>query len=134
LRLAQTGTGLKSPLSLLPTLRTNKDEGVPNFVNPGVFLVNGAADIELTPKLRGFITTSYLRFMETAQLEALLFQEKVRPTIGVEVGGGASYRPPLSDNVVLIGGVQAMKVGQGLKDIYDRRFLFAMFVNARLQF
>ena len=27
LRLAQTGTGLKSPVSLLPTLRTNKDEG-----------------------------------------------------------------------------------------------------------
>jgi hypothetical protein len=27
LRLAQTGTGLKSPVSLLPSLRTNKDEG-----------------------------------------------------------------------------------------------------------
>ena len=63
LRLAQTGTGIKSPVSLLPSLRTNKDEGQPNFVNPGIFILNGAADFELTPKLRGFITTSYLRFL-----------------------------------------------------------------------
>jgi hypothetical protein len=134
LRLAQTGTGLKSPVSLLPSLRTNKDEGQPNFVNPGVFILNGAADFELTPKLRAFVTTSYLRFMKTESLETLLFQEKVRPNIGWEYGGGGTYRPPLSDNIVLIGGVQAMKLGQGLKDIYNRDHLFAVFLNARLQF
>ena len=134
LRLAQTGTGLKSPVSLLPALRTNKDEGQPNFVNPGVFLLNGAADVELTPKLRGFVTASYVRFVDTAALEALLFQEKVRANIGVELGAGASYRPPLSDNVVLIGGVQTMTLGQGLEDIYSRRYLFSLFFNARLQF
>jgi hypothetical protein len=134
LRLAQTGTGLKSPLSLLPTLRTNKDEGQPNFVNPGIFLLNGAIDVELTPKLRAFATTSYLRFMRTEQMEALLFQERVAPNIGFEYGGGASYRPPLSDNIIIIGGVQAMKLGQGLKDIYERSHLVAVFLNARLQF
>jgi hypothetical protein len=134
LRLAQTGTGLKSPVSLLPSLRTNKDEGQPNFINPGVFILNGAADFELTPKLRAFVTTSYLRFMKTETLETLLFQEKVRPNIGWEYGGGGTYRPPLSDNIVLIGGVQAMKLGQGLKDIYNRDHLFAIFFNARLQF
>jgi hypothetical protein len=134
LRLAQTGTGLVSPLSLLPSLRTNKDEGQANFVNPGIFLVNGAADVELTPKLRAFLTTSYLRFMTTEVMEALLFQEKVRPTIGVEYGAGASYRPPLSDNIVILGGVAGMKLGQGLKDIYERNHLFSVFVNVRLQF
>jgi len=134
LRLAQTGTGLKSPLSLLPALRTNKDEGQANFVNPGVFILNGAADAELTPKLRAFVTTSYIRFLRTAPMEALLFQEKVRPGAGVDVGGGATYRPPLSDNIVIIGGVQSLKLGQGLKDIYERSFLFSIFVNARLQF
>lgn len=134
LRLAQTGTGLKSPVSLLPSLRTNKDEGQPNFINPGVFIVNGAADVELTPKLRAFVTTSYLRFMKTETLETLLFQEQVRPSIGWEYGGGGTYRPPLSDNIVLIGGVQAMTVGDGLKDIYNRDHLFAIFFNARFQF
>ena len=134
LRLAQTGTGIKSPLSLLPSLRTNKDEGQPNFVNPGVFLLNGAADVELTPKLRGFFTTSFIRFLETESMEALLFQEKVRPNIGFEYGGGATYRPPLSDNIIIIGGFQAMKLGQGLKDVYERNHLLSVFLNARLQF
>ena len=134
LRLAQTGTGLKSPVSLLPSLRTNKDEGQPNFINPGVFILNGAADFDLTPKLRAFVTTSYLRFMKTESMEALLFQAKVRPGIGWEYGGGGTYRPPLSDNIVLIGGVQAMTLGQGLKDIYNRDHLFAIFLNARFQF
>ena len=134
LRLAGTATGLKSPLSLLPTLRTNKDEGQPNFVNPGIFLINGAADVDVTPKLRAFVTTSYLRFMKTETLETLLFQEKVRPEIGFDYGGGATYRPPLSENIVIIGGVQAMHLGQGLKDIYTRSNLFSLFVNVRLQF
>ena len=73
-------------------------------------------------------------YMKTESLETLLFQEKVRPNVGVEFGGGATYRPPLSDNIVLIGGVQAMALGQGLKDIYERDHLFAVFLNARFQF
>lgn len=134
LRLAQTGTGIKSPVSLLPSLRTSKDEGQPNFVNPGIFILNGAADFELTPKLRGFVTTSYLRFLKTEQMEALLFQEKVRPNIGVEFGAGASYRPPLNDHIIFIGGIQTMKLGQGLKDIFSRNGLFSIFFTARFQF
>ena len=35
---------------------------------------------------------------------------------------------------MIIGGIQAMKLGQGLKDIYERSYLFSIFVNARLQF
>ncbi len=64
----------------------------------------------------------------------MLFQETVRPNAGVELGAGATFRPPLSDNVVLIGGIQAMKLGQGLRDVYDRSNLFSLFLNARLQF
>ena len=85
-------------------------------------------------KLRAFVTTSFVRFLETRQMEALLFQGKVRKNAGVDYGGGFTYRPPLSDNIVIVGGVQAMKLGQGLKDIYERSNLFSIFVNARLQF
>lgn len=134
LRTAQTGTGLKSPSSLLPTLRTNKDEGQANFVNPGIAILNGAVDVEVTPKLRAFANLSFLRFVHTAPLELLLFQEKVRPNIGIDYGVGASYRPPLSDNIVIVGGIAAMKLGQGLKDIYTRDHFFSAFVNARLVF
>ena len=74
LRLTQTGTGLVSPAQPAAVLRTNKDEGQPNFVNPGILLLHGGVDVELTPKLRGFANVSYLRFIDTAPLEALLFQ------------------------------------------------------------
>jgi hypothetical protein len=134
LRLPQTGTGLVSPSSLLPSLRTSKDEGQANFVNPGIGLVNAGLDVEITPRLRGFATVSFLRFMHTESLETLLFQEQVRPNIGLDYGGGFQFRPPLSENVVLVGGVAAMTLGQGLKDIYARDHLFSMFVNARLVF
>lgn len=134
LRLAQTGTGLLSPASLLPTLRTNKDEGQANFVNPGIMLVSGGLDVELTPKLRGFANVSYLRFADTASVEALLFQGRVRNGIGIDYGAGFQYRPPLSDNIVLVGGISALKAGGGLTDIYTRTHFFSTFLNARLVF
>ena len=134
LRLPQTGTGLVSPSSLLPSLRTNKDEGQANFVNPGIVLVNGGVDVELTPKLRGFANVSYLRFAKTDSLRALLFQDPVRPDIGIDYGVGVQYRPPLSDNIVFVVGVAALKLGQGLQDIYTRDHLFSSFVNTRLVF
>ena len=134
LRLTQTGTGIVSPLSLLPSLRTNKDEGEANFVNPGIVLVNAGLDIELTQKLRGFANFNFLRFMHTEPLEELLFQGKVRPNIGFDFGGGFQYRPPLSENFTIVGGASALKLGQGLKDIYTRSILYNVFVDGRFVF
>ena len=135
LRLTQTNTGLVSPFSLLPDLRTNKDEGQQNFVNPGILILHGGVDVEVTPKLRAFTTVSALRFRSTAPLEALLFQAPIGKNIGVDFGGGAQYRPPLSENMVLTAGAAALKLGAGLRDIYDERSWFVqMFANVRLQF
>ena len=135
LRLTQTSTGLVSPFSLLPDLRTNKDEGQQNFVNPGILILHGGVDVELTPKLRAFTTVSALQFRTTAPLEALLFQSPIGRNIGIDFGGGAQYRPPLSENIVLTAGAAALKLGNGLRDIYDGRAWFVqLFANLRLQF
>ncbi|RPI54483.1 MAG: carboxypeptidase regulatory-like domain-containing protein [Acidobacteria bacterium] len=135
LRLTQTNTGLVSPFSLLPDLRTNKDEGQQNFVNPGILIVQGGVDVEVTPKLRAFTSLSTLRFRSTAPLEALLFQSPVGRNIGIDFGGGGQYRPPLSENVVITAGAAALRLGQGLRDIYDgRQWFVQLFANLRLQF
>jgi len=135
LRLTQTNTGLVSPFSLLPDLRTNKDEGQQNFVNPGILILQGGVDVEVTPKLRAFTTVSSLRFRNTASLEALLFQAPIGRNIGVDFGGGAQYRPPLSENMVMTAGASALRLGDGLRDIYDGRHYFvSLFANLRLQF
>ncbi|HEY3045053.1 MAG TPA: hypothetical protein VGJ39_13560, partial [Vicinamibacterales bacterium] len=76
-----------------------------------------------------------LSFHHTAPLEALLFQSPVRKSIGVDLGGGIQYRPPLSENMVVAAGASLLQLGQGLRDIYSERHHFvSLFANLRLQF
>jgi hypothetical protein len=134
LRLTGTGIALVSPASLLPSLRANKEEGQANFVNPGLMLFNLGADFNLTPKLRTFVNTNYLRFDRTEPLELLLFQRPIDHGIGTDFGAGAEYRPPLSENIVIRGGASALVPGQGFKQIYNGQTLFSLFGNVRFQF
>jgi hypothetical protein len=134
IRFTGTGVALTSPNSLLPSLRTNKEEGQANFVNPGIFILNAGADFDLTPKLKSLVNVNYLRFERTAPLELLLFESPIHNTIGVDTSLGFQYRPPLSENIVIIGGASALSPGQGFRDIYSGKTLFSLFANVRFQF
>ena len=134
IRFTGTGVALTSPDSLLPSLRTNKEEGQANFVNPGIFILNAGADFDLTPKLKSLVNVNYLRFERTAPLELLLFESPIHNTIGVDTSLGFQYRPPLSENIVIIGGASALSPGQGFRDIYSGKTLFSVFANVRFQF
>jgi hypothetical protein len=127
IRLLGSGVLLTTPGSLIPSLRSSKEEGQANFVNPGIFLANAGADFDITPKLRGFANFNFLRFERTEPLEYLLFQSPIRHTIGEDFGIGVEYRPPLAENIVLTGGASALQPGQGFKDIYTSRTLFSLF-------
>jgi hypothetical protein len=134
IRLTSTGVGLVSPGSLVPDLRSSKTEGQANFVNPGLFLYNAGVDIDITPKLRGFVNLNLLRFARTDPLELLLFQSNIHAGIGADSGIGFAYRPPLSENIVITGGVDALVPFQGLRDISTNRVLLAVFTNVRFKF
>ncbi len=134
IRLTSTGVGLVSSASLLPSLRSNKEEGQANFVNPGLMLFNLGADFNVTPKLRAFVNSNYLRFDRTEPLELVLFQRPIDHGIGTDIGVGAEYRPPLTENIVLRGGASALIPAQGFKQIHNGRTLFSLFGNVRFQF
>ena len=134
IRLTGSGVSLTTDGSLLPNMRSNKNEGQANFVNPGIFLVNAGTDIDITPKLKGFVNFNYLRFMRTEPLEFVLFQSPIRHNIGEDVGVGVTYRPPLSENIILTGGASMLQPGQGFRDIYTGRTLFSVFGSAKLTF
>jgi hypothetical protein len=134
IRLTGTGVALVTPISLLPNLRSNKEEGQANFVNPGVMVFNLGADFNVTPKLRAFANTSYLRFDRTEPLELVLFQRPIDHGIGTDFGVGVEYRPPLSENIVVRGGASALVPAEGLKQIYNGQTLFSLFGNVRFQF
>jgi hypothetical protein len=134
--IALTGTNvpLTAPDSFLPDLRSNKDEGKSNFVNPGIMLVNAGVDVEVTTKMRAFVNVNAMRFHHTEPLQLLLFQSKIRNSIGLDYGAGLSYRPPLSDNIVITGGVAALTPGTGLRQIYTSKTLVSAFSLIKFQF
>lgn len=133
-RLTGSGVLITTPGSLIPSLRSNKEEGQANFVNPGIFIANAGADFEITPKLKGFANFNFLRFEHTEPLEFLLFQAPIRHTIGEDFGLGVTYRPPLTENIILTGGAAALQPGQGFKDIYTSRTLLSLFGSAKFSF
>jgi hypothetical protein len=134
IRLTGSGVDLTTEGSLLPSMRSSKEEGQANFVNPGIFLVNAGADFDITPKLKGFANFNFLRFMRTEPLEYVLFQSPIRHTIGEDLGVGVQYRPPLSENIVLTGGASMLQPGQGFRDIYTGRTQFSFFGVAKFTF
>ena len=134
LRLPGTGIALTPGDSLLPSMRTSKTEGQANFVNPGIFLVNAGANFDLTPKLKSFLNLNYLRFERTAPIALLLFESPIHNTIGLDTSLGFQYRPPLSENISITGGVAALFPGQGFRDIFSGTTQFSLFANVRFQF
>lgn len=135
IRLAQTGVALVDRGSLLPSLRSSKDEGQPNYVNPGLQLVTLGLDAELTPRLKAIFTANYLRFDAVEPLEEVLFQGDVHHDIGTDLSAGLRYRPFLSNNVVIVGGAAALLPGQGFRDLYESGDpLFHAFMNVVLSF
>jgi len=134
IRLTQTGVALVSPDSDLPDLRSDKNEGQANFVNPGIFVFNGGADFDITTKMKLITNVSYLRFHHTASLDLLLFQSNIQPEIGTDYSIGIKYRPPLSDNIVITGGVAALTPGQGLRQIYTGKTLLSFFSTVKFRF
>jgi hypothetical protein len=135
IRLPDTGVALVNRGSFLPDLRSSKDEGQPNFVNPGLHLLSAGVDADLTPRLRVEATANYLRFDRTEVLELLLFQAPIRRDIGWDLSLGARFRPLLSNNIVLLAGVATLLPGAGFKDIYgDRGPLFGTFADLVLSF
>jgi hypothetical protein len=119
IRLTQTGSALVESRSLIPSLRSSKIQGQSNFVNPGLALYNAGIDADVTPKLRGFINYNYIRLNRTESIEKVLFQPGIRHEIGHDLGIGFIYRPILNENVILAGGLNGLKPGNGFTDIYS---------------
>ncbi len=134
IRLTSTGIALTAPDSFLPDLRSSKDEGQSNFVNPGLYLYNAGIDAKLTPSLKLVGNVSFLQFARTQPLIFLLQQNGIRRTIGVDSSLGFNYRPRLSDNIQIIGGLAVLAPGPGLRDIYTSQTLISAFETVRFQF
>jgi hypothetical protein len=135
IRLTGTGVSLVERGSLLPSLRSSKDEGQPNYVNPGVIIGTVGVDIDVTPRLKALINANTITLDTTKPLEEVLFQGDIHRHLGEDVSLGLRYRPFLNNNIVIAGGVAGFHPGRGFSDIYEsKKTLYHVFTNVILTF
>ncbi|MEQ1515032.1 MAG: hypothetical protein ABL931_00920, partial [Usitatibacteraceae bacterium] len=113
------GVALSGRNGVLPSLRSSKDQGQSNFVNPGLILVGVGADADLTPELRLLANFSKLNFVNTAVLGVLRNQTPPSKDLGIDISIGAQYRPFMTQNIVFNASAAALLPGKGLKQLYD---------------
>jgi hypothetical protein len=134
IRLTGTGVALTTPDSFIPSLRASKDEGQASYVNPGLFLWNAGLDADLTPSLKAVTNFNVMRFHHPEPLGFLLFQSNIPASLGLDYSIGLVYRPILSDNMTIIGGVSGFTPGAGVRKIYTGRTLVSAFTGIKFQF
>ena len=131
------GVALSGRNGVLASLRSSKDEGQSNFVNPGLLLVGAGADFDLTPQWRLISNVSYLQFQNTEVLGVLRNQSPPPRAIGWDVSAGVQWRPFMSQNMVLNASAAALFAAEGCKQLYDTSQsgpLYSVLANLLLAF
>lgn len=128
------GVALMQRNSIVPDLRSSKIQGQPNFVNPGILMMNVGATADLTQKLSLIGNVTYLRFVDTEPLQILLKQPDVRQDIGIDISLGIEYRPVLTNNIILKGFGAVLQPLAGFNDILETNTLYQVGTEVVLVF
>jgi hypothetical protein len=128
------GVALMQRNSVIPDLRSSKTQGQPNFVNPGILMVNVGATADLTQKVSLIGNATYLRFVDTEPLQILLKQPDIRQDIGLDLSLGVEYRPFLNNNVIVKGFGAILQPLGGFNDILETNTLYQVGTEVVLTF
>jgi hypothetical protein len=113
-----SGRALSGRNSLLPSMRSSKEMGQSNFTNPGLRLFGLGADFDLLPELRVSANVNKLYFDETAVLQTLSGRRVDDDDIGWDLSVAMTYRPFMSQNVVLRVAAATLLPGDGMAALY----------------
>lgn len=132
------GIFLSQRNGVLNDLRTSKDLGQSNFVNPGTVLAGAGADFDLKPTLRLAVNANHLWFARTQSLETLRQQGSVAKDIGWDLSSAVTWRPKATQNVVLRLSGAVLVPGAGMKDLFGNtnhdRVYYSILGNVVLSF
>lgn len=112
------GVTISGRNGLLPSLRSSKEQGQSNFVNPGLILLGGGLDLDLTPEVRMVANLNHLWFDDTDVLGVLRQQRPPAADIGWDASFGFQYRPFFSQNIVINTSYATLFAGDGYKDLF----------------
>ncbi len=113
------GLGLSGRNGVLAALRTSKEQGQSNFVNPGLRLIGIGADLDLAPEWRLIGNLNWLSFGHTSTLEYLRNQGGISRDIGLDLSLALQYRPFMSQNLVFNFSMAWLQPGDGYRQLFE---------------
>lgn len=123
---------------ILNSLRSSKDQGQSNFINPGTALAGLGGDFDLTPNLRVSANANHLWFANTKVLQVLRNEGTIPKAIGWDLSLSSIWRPKAAQNVVFRLSGAVMQAGSGFRDLFDKRGhgrqFYSVLANATLSF
>ena len=123
---------------ILANLRSSKEEGQSNFVNPGTILLGAGADFDITPDFRLSGNLNHLWFQRSEVLEALRVEGTIPNEIGFDVSAAAIYRPNFNQNLVFRASAAALIPTAGFNDLFLNEgrhdFYYSILLNAILTY
>ncbi len=128
------GVALSGRNSILNDLRSSKDQGQSNFVNPGVILAGVGADFDVLPELRISANVNHLWFDHTQVLEVARNQGSIADDIGWDLSISTIYRPFMSQNIVLRISGAALLPGDGYSDLFGDKTDYSILGNLVLTY
>ena len=112
------GITLSGRNGILPSLRSSKEQGQSNFINPGLRMLGIGLDADLLPELRATLNWNYLRFDKTEVLHAIRQQASIDNEFAHDVSVSFIWRPYMSQNIVVRISAAGLLAEQGLDDLY----------------
>jgi hypothetical protein len=94
------GVAISGRDGVLNDLRSGNN-GQSNFTNPGIFLAGLGVDMDVLPTLRVSFNANHLAFVDPQVVEVARAQGSLAHSIGEDVSVAMTYRPLLSQNIVL---------------------------------
>jgi hypothetical protein len=123
---------------ILNSLRSSKEQGQSNFINPGTALAGLGGDFDLTPNFRLTANANHLWFANTRVLQVLRNEGSIPNAIGWDLSLATTWRPKAAQNVVLRLSGAVLEAGSGFRDLFDKRNhgrqFYSVLANATLSF
>lgn len=113
--------GINGRNGILNSLRSSKEQGQSNFLNPGTALAGVGGDFDLTPNFRLTANANHLWFANTAVLQELRNEGSIPRSIGWDLSLATTWRPRAAQNVVFRLSGAVLEAGKGFRDLFDKR-------------
>jgi len=128
------GVALSARNGVLNSLRTSKEQGQSNFLNPGTTLIGVGADFDLTPEWRVSVNANKLGFANTSSLEVYRQVGSIDNDIGWDLSVSGIYRPFFTQNIVFRLSAAALLPGDGFEELYGDETSYSVLANLILTY